>query len=230
MVRFRASQVHALLGTSTKKDETLTLGAKTLITDMVLRNELGYHEEVVVDSMYKGLMFESRSIGLVNSVLGPSDGYRQKNEDIIENDWVTGTPDIILDEYIEDIKTSENLRTFVKSDVPKAYEVQLQTYMWLTGRKKARLIYCLLPDDETIIASRKNRLLYKFNYDDKNKDYLRLCDQIDTNNEAVNKLPKDKQIRVFDLNYDQSIIDLIKERVELAQDYYEDERVRILGN
>lgn len=71
----------------------------------------------------------------------------QKNEQYFEDEYFTGTPDLILDDEVLDIKCSWDCFTFplFEDELPdKAYYYQLQVYMHLTGKKKARIVYVLM--------------------------------------------------------------------------------------
>src|SRR5699024_9319440 len=82
--------------------------------------------------------------------------FVMKNEKQFEDEFFTGTPDIILPNEIIDIKNSETHKTlplFVKSIMKtdtepyakyRNYYCQLQVYMHLTGIRKARLLYTLM--------------------------------------------------------------------------------------
>jgi len=66
-----------------------------------------------------------------------------KNEEYFEGDFITGTPDLIVGESeVWDIKNSWSPDTFPIFDTKPniGYWWQLQSYMALTGRSKARLV------------------------------------------------------------------------------------------
>ncbi len=78
-------------------------------------------------------------------------GFVLKNQDYFENDFITGTPDLITNGFVYDFKSSWDCFTFplFETKVDKNYEAQLQGYMALTGLKKAKLVYTLqnTPDE-----------------------------------------------------------------------------------
>ena len=141
----RCSKLGALLTNPiSKKDKeegNLSETTKTLAHDIFLRNEFGYKENVYTDEMLKGLYCEQDSMELVQSVLGGE--FRKRSGNQLKNKFIQGTPDIVLDseDVVEDIKTSWDLRTFFNAELSKPYLAQGQGYMWLTGKKKYRLIY-----------------------------------------------------------------------------------------
>lgn len=72
-------------------------------------------------------------------------GFVLQNIESFENDFMTGTPDLILSDEVIDMKASWDCFTFplFEDDVDLAYWMQLQGYMHLTGKRKARLVYTL---------------------------------------------------------------------------------------
>jgi len=92
----------------------------------------------------KGTIVEEQSLDyLINNNILP---FALKNETFFENDYLTGTPDVISSECVVDLKNSWDAFSFPLFEqeiTNKAYYYQLQGYMCLTGLKKAKLIYIL---------------------------------------------------------------------------------------
>src|SRR5690606_29721418 len=87
------------------------------------------------------------------------------NKKTLENDFIKGTPDVILTDKVVDIKTSWDIWTFLKVDetsANKAYLYQLLGYMWLTDTKKADLVYCLVDTPDDIMHEELRRLSYRY--------------------------------------------------------------------
>lgn len=113
-----------------------------------------------------------------------------KNEEWFENEWVHGTPDLVLPEMVIDVKCSWDAFTFplFEDEIPNSdYYWQLQAYMWLTGKTKSKLVYCLTETDH-------EQPLYK-------------------------DVPDELKIKTFDVAYDPAAIEKIKERVEQCNNY-----------
>lgn len=223
-ILFRCSSVGNLLAEPRNKADKeagrLSETAKTLVFNMWLKNEFGYEERVMTDDMMKGLLCEQDSMNLVYSVLGGEPRFRFKEQ--LKNKYIIGTPDIVLkkEDVVEDIKTSSNLRTFVEAELTKLYFAQAQAYMALTGKRKYRLIYCLVKTPEELLLNQKKKFYYQFNCDEENQDYINASMQIDHNNNLIDKLPKEKRIKVFSFDYDQSFIDNMYRKIEQAREYY----------
>lgn len=80
------------------------------------------------------------------------------------------------------------------------YDAQMQGYMWLWDCDEAQIDFVLLPTPYDQLSS----------YDDPNR-YIDLVEQI----------PQEKRITTVTIKRDEEIIEKIKERVEIAQEYYQ---------
>lgn len=220
-ILFRCSRLGDLMTDPRNKGESISETSKTFIRQIWLEKSFGYKEDVMTDEMLKGLLCEQDSLGLVKKVLGGE--FRAKNTKRFRNEYVEGTPDIILkkEDVVEDVKSSYNLRTFMEAELAKPYYWQGQGYMWLTGKKNYRLMYCLVPTPEEIITEQKKRWYYKFNCDESNAHYIEMCEQIDHNNELISTLPAQCRVKVFEFEYDFEGIEKAKTRIEAARDYYD---------
>lgn len=160
----------------------------------------------------KGLQMEDNNIDFVADQLNY--GLLIKNEQYFENDFCTGTPDIILKDRIIDIKSSWDFSTFPLFDKElenKDYYWQMQGYLWLTGKEFAQVIYVL--SDTPLHLIQKEAFWYC-----KQNGYEDL--DIEIYNDFVKKMtypeiePKYK-IKVFDIPRSESDIKLIESRVSL---------------
>jgi len=97
----------------------------------------------------KGNQVEAGSIDFVVEQLRL--GFALKNEKYYENDFIHGTPDVVLPEMIIEMKNSWDCFTFPLFDEApdKAHVAQVQGYMELTGKDKAVICYVLsdMPED-----------------------------------------------------------------------------------
>ena len=218
---FRCHNAGALLTEPKLKSEAgqLSLTAKTMIEAMWLKNTFGYREIVTTDAMTKGLRLEQESMALAQTVLGGA--FRSKNRETFKNDFIIGTPDIILSDYVEDIKTCYNLRTFFEAEPTKLYLTQAQCYMALTGRKSYRLIYCLVPNADDAIIKECERVAWQYGRDYENEDYIAHCSQIKANNDCIAKIPIEQRVKVFEFEHDAEMVAKIYGQIEKARVYYE---------
>ncbi len=219
---FRASSCGALLTEPKLKADkdagNLSATAKTLVQSMWLQGEYGYREFVNNEYMDKGLAMEQDSMQLVQDVLGGA--FRTKNREKLQDEFIIGTPDIILSDAVEDIKTSWSLRTFFEAEPTTMYEVQAQCYMKLTGVHKYRLIYALVPNTKEMVIAECESLAWKFGRNYENEDYIAQCQQIQRNNDIILELPIEKRIKVFNFKYDAILMEKLQGKIIKAREYY----------
>ena len=127
------------------KSEFLSKTAKTAVEEQFLYNEFGIKKDFSNRYTERGTNQEDESILFFSKVTG-NFGV-QKNEERFKNDYFVGTPDIITEDSIIDIKTSWDATTFpwFDSELPnKDYMYQLLAYMDLTGKLNGYVAYCLI--------------------------------------------------------------------------------------
>ena len=118
-----------------------------------------------------------------------------------------------------DVKTSFDGTTFpfFEDEIPnKDYYYQLQGYMWLTGKEESLLVYCLTNTPEQIVEDEIRRVHWK-------EHKLEESDEIRHFVEAKHNfdhIPLEKRVKVFKIQKDEAVIEAIKEKIELAREYY----------
>ncbi len=158
----------------------------------------GFSSSITTKPMIKGKDWEEESIALVNQVRG---SFYVKNKERFENEFLSGEPDIILDDCIIDIKTSWSLETWPATPdegVNKDYMWQLIGYCWLLDKPQAELIYCMIDTDDSLLNDWDNRFIHKVSHIDPAK-------------------------RITVLKYDvhgDHYIDEMKEKLTAANEYY----------
>lgn len=196
-MKWHPSSLGKLMTESRTKSELLSQTTKSYIANKAKEDFFGYNSFVSTKAMQKGTDWEHESIELVNQV---RDTFYIKNDIIIENDYMIGTPDIILDNSIIDIKTSWSLETFpaISSEgINKDYEWQLRGYMWLCDKESAELIYCMIDTDDFLLSDWDNKSIHKVSHID----------------------PK-KRITVLEYTYSQEDEEKIAERLYNCTNYY----------
>jgi hypothetical protein len=193
--KIRASAAGKLMTSARSKSELLSETTKTYAKEWLTEQIYGFRKEIKSKYIYKGLVMEDEAIDKAIEWLDLP--FAIKNEQYFENDFIKGTPDLIVDGVVYDIKCSWDAYTFpiFENDIPnKDYFYQLQCYMILTGCTKAVLTYVLLNTPEEVVFETPQ------NYDDLDKKY---------------------RIKTFEIDYDQSVIDTLIERVKLTREYLE---------
>lgn len=217
-MRIRCSALGKILTSPRTKGELLSETAKSYIQDLFKEKELGISKEFWSRYTDKGLQMEDEAIEFASQVLGWD--FVVKNTERFNNDWITGEPDVITKDLLADIKCSWDGTTFPLFDTElknKDYFWQMQGYMFLTGLDRTELVYCLMNTPHEIVEDEVRRAHWKANLIDEDLD-LREAVQSQHN---FDHIPNNLRIKRFIIEKDEESIDKIKEKVELARQYYE---------
>lgn len=168
----------------------------------------------------KGLAVEEDSLTLYSRV---KKKFYVKNDETLQNEFLIGTPDIIDEPEVIDIKSSWDLFTFygvLHKPINKDYEYQLQGYMNLTGRNYAVLAYCLINTPEPLVNDQKRKLQWSMGLIDaeSNPDYLKACEEIDKAN-YFDDIPIEKRYIEFAFKSSPDTIEKIYTRVQECRDF-----------
>ncbi len=124
-MKFRASQLGKLMSSPRSKVDRFSKTAESYIITIAKQDFYGYNTDQSTNKYcLKGIHQEQDSIDLLNAVRFES--YK-KYEHRAENEWLTGSCDIITEDLIIDVKTSWSLETFPAT----SYELKdLSEYEW----------------------------------------------------------------------------------------------------
>ena len=190
--KIRCSAIGQIMANSRTKGQ-LSKTAQTYAQEWLKEQIYGRRKDISSKYLDKGNSVEDESIEFLTA--NSDYGFLVKNEEYFENDFLTGTPDIITSEEVIDMKNSWDCFTFPLffDAIPnKDYFYQLQGYMALTGLKKAKLVYTLMNTDKDINFGKED------NYDDVDAKY---------------------RIKTFVVERDEEVIEEIKLRVNEIQEY-----------
>lgn len=146
-----------------KKDKDageLSKTAKMFLIKIYIQEHWGRRKDIVTKCMGKGILCEDDAIALIGNVEGRKYAKNLKRE---SNEWITGHADIITDDFVYDTKVSWEAETFLPKlcePLDKMYYIQLQCYMWLYNKEKAKLCYCLVSAPDMLVQNERKRLLY----------------------------------------------------------------------
>jgi len=156
-MKFRASSLGKLMTSSRTKGEALSQTAKSYIIQKAKEDFFEYRSELNSKYITKGLAQEQDSINLLNLVR--LEDYK-KNEERVENEWLSGCCDIITDTSIIDIKTSWSLDTFPATTYElkdlSDYEWQGRAYMWLYDMPSFELCYVMVSTAPELLGEYEN--------------------------------------------------------------------------
>ena len=220
-VKFRASQMGALMTNPRSKNDLLSKTCMTAVQDLFLEIEFGIRKEFRNKYTDKGHEVEKQSIDLANRALDLKINTETDSSTYRFNDWVHGTTDAESDELILDVKSSWDISTFpiFETEMPnKHYRDQLQCYMWLSGRELSVLAYCLIDTPEDIILDEIRREHWVQNSywngdeDPAIEEYVRSKHQP--------KIPEHLRIKHWFIEKDEHRIEEFKQRITECRAYY----------
>ena len=189
-----------------KSGNGISATAKSAVRKIVKYDLFGYQDFEGNKYTEKGIALEEQAIKLSGRKRGLP---LKKNTERRENDCITCECDVYVPsrKLIIDTKCSWDIGShpfFADEAEEKAkkagYDAQMQGYMWLWDCDEAQIDFVLLPTPYDQLSS----------YDDPNR-YIDLVEQI----------PQEKRITTVTIKRDEKIIEKIKERVEIAQEYYQ---------
>ena len=189
--KIRASASGKLMTKSRSKDGALSKTALSYVHDWYKEQIYGVKKNIDNKYLRKGISVEDNAIDYAAKELGWL--FAEKNEDYFEDAHFCGTPDVILDDTIIDIKSSWDCFTFplFEDEIPnKDYYYQLQTYMALTGLKKAQLVYVLMDTPESIERD-------AVSYESVESKY---------------------RIKIFYVDYDEEVVESMRDKVQYVRD------------
>lgn len=216
-MKIRASQLGRIMTSPRSKSEVLSQTAKSYIQELAKEHLFGIKK--VFKSRYtdKGNEVEDKAIELTEEVLGFE--FLTKNDQYFENDWIKGTPDIITTSLIIDVKSSWSGDTFpfFEDELPNSdYFYQVMGYMWLTGKKNALISYCLINTPEEIVNDEIRRTAWgKFEIEP-SEETIREVMALHN----FNHIPKDRRVKAFHVEYNEGVINQMKEKIEHCRTYF----------
>ena len=105
-------------------------------------------EEIHSKYTDKGNQVEPELINFMAEILEL--GLAEKNEQIFEDDYFIGTPDVVASDFVVDVKAPFNKKTFNEKCIlfDEDYKSQGQGYMHLTGKSRFIIFYGLMDTPE----------------------------------------------------------------------------------
>ena len=196
-MKWRPSQLGKLMTNPRNKSEVLSETAKAEIRRIAKEDFFGYSSEIKTKPMIKGTDWEQDGIDLLNNVRFTK---YTKNKLRVENEYMSGCCDILLDDLIIDIKSSWSLDTFPATPSEgesSDYEWQGRAYMWLYDRPEFELIYTMYNTPDELLTDWDNLSIHR-----------------------VDHIPSHHRITVITYQRDEQYEDLIRERLIHCNEYY----------
>jgi len=204
MLKFRASSIANIMQSGRSKSDLFGKTAQKYLTECFIQHKYGRYKDITSKYFEKGHEMEEDAISML-SVFDKT--FYFKNEENFSNEFITGTPDIITDSAVIDIKCPFDIFTFYdhKSDpLPSVYEYQLLSYGALTNRSELTLAYTLVNTPESI-----------FERDSKYKE-------VNSNLYFYDDIPIEERVYKHTFQFDANKYDELIERCKLANKWIEE--------
>ena len=184
--KIRCSAIGQIMTNSRTKSNPLSKTTEAYVQEWMKEQIYGGQKFMGNKYTQKGLDMENDAIDYFSEEAGH--GFLVKNDVKYENEFMTGTPDLIHNGVVIDIKNSWDHWTFplFEDKIPtKDYYWQLQGYMALTNLDKAQLVYTLMetPDD---LLNQWTDVPYE--YDHLEGKYRIKVFNVERNNEDIQKI------------------------------------------
>ncbi len=200
----------------------LSKTAKTELIKTYIKEVYDREKDITTKQMEKGIVNEDQGIAMLSKYL---DEPLSKCQDGYSNEWVTGHPDIITATEVYDTKLSYDIWSFlpnVTEPLDKGYILQLQGYMWLTGRKSGAVAYVLTDCPIYIIEQEKRWLLNRMNViSEESPEYIEAAAGLEINL-IYPDIPLDERILIFPISYDEEIIEKIKVKITKCREFLQE--------
>lgn len=219
-ILFRASQVANIMHEpklkADKESGLLSATAQTYCKQLYREIKYGRKKGLVNKYVEKGIYNEDQAIDMLSEF---ENKFYVKNEEHFSNEYIKGTPDIITD-IITDIKCSFDLFTFPFKDDPinDTYYWQMQCYMALTGKQKARLVYVLTDTPEFLIRREKQNFMFRVTDEPKTESLEEIFAKIEREMKFED-IPLSERICIFEVEKNDNDISRVYSQVEKCRKY-----------
>ena len=149
-MKIRCSSIGKIMTSPKTKGEVLSQTTKTYIQGLALAHVYGIRKEFSSKYTDKGNECEDMCLSFVMEVIDK--GFLFKNEENFSNDWLTGTPDVVTDQVLIDVKNSWSGSTFpwFETECPNKDQVQKQhSFDHIPDAKRVKT-FVIQRDDEVI--------------------------------------------------------------------------------
>ena len=213
MLKIRASALGKIMTGSRDKNDPLGATCKSALRDIFISENYGRERDFETLVIEKGNLNENEGITMLSKSLRT---FLKKNTDHFSNDYFTGTPDIIDDGRIFDIKCNWSIHTFFDAELTSLYEWQGRAYMDLVGCDNVNLVYVLTDTPDKLIQQEVSKIIYKASEDISREEVENAVRKELT----FSDVPFDKRIKIFNIKHDPDIIQKAKDKIDLCREYY----------
>jgi hypothetical protein len=217
--KFRASAVKNLMtqpkSKAAREAGELSQTTKSFLEEIYIEEQFGRKKPISSGPMEKGTIVESDSLDLVASV---HDVKYFKNKERFENEFVAGTPDVVVEgDRIIDVKSSWDLWTFIKvneKQATKDYYHQVLVYMWLNNLKKGSLNYVLVNTPDHIMEGESAKLAWRLGQE--------MAEEITRKNHTFDDIEPSKRLKEYHFEYNEEVVEEIKSKVIRSRQFLQE--------
>lgn len=211
--KVHCSGIHSIIAAA-KSPRTISVGAETAVKNWYLGQIYGKNP-LHSGNKYteKGLKSEDSAVA---ELMKLDIEWYEKNTETFENEFILGTPDIITDSKVIDIKCSWDCFSFpyFETELDPVYWWQVQGYMELTGLKSAEVVYMLMDAPYSIIVSESYKVARSRGVECDNDIIMEITERM-----QYSHLEKDMRVKRFIVEHDPTAIQRIYDRVTACRDY-----------
>src|ERR1700749_102192 len=226
--KFRCSSLGKLI-TDGRSGGGLGETAKAHLLECWIRERYGRDHEIIYKYIQKMLAVEEAAITQYSL---QKKKFFKKNVDKLENEFITGTPDLYTGESIKeaeeiiDIKSSWDIFTFwanFHKPLNKDYRYQLLGYQALSNARKSNLAYELVSTPSKFIEDEINRKKWDWGNIDPESDpnFMQLVDYI-RSSMRYEDIPLSEKLIEFEIPWDENEVDKIYERCKVGRKFMQE--------
>lgn len=195
--KFHCSSLGKIM-TDSRTKEPLGETCKKHLLECWIREKYGRTKSIENKYIEKGNLCEEDGITLYSLACKK---MFFKNEQYFSNEYIIGTPDIIHEDTVIDIKNAWSIYTFFENMVValnKDYVYQVNGYKAIIPCKVGKIVYTLINTPDVLIEQEKSKLRYKMGLIDPEASevYLKACEEIDKNS-IFDDIPKEDRYIEF---------------------------------
>lgn len=216
---FRCHRIGDIMTEPRSKSESLSQTCKTYLRQLYREKKYGRKKDIIGKYIEKGLLNEEDEITLYSRV---TRRMYKKNTERINNEWLTGEPDLYEGESIRkatkiiDLKGSWDLFTLpFPDDTPdKDYGWQGQSYMDLSGAETFTLAHTLCDTPLHLIRKEIDSIKWRTGIDATPEQIFQI-----ERNMKFSDIPMNERVVEFVIPRDDAAIQRIHDRVEECREY-----------
>jgi len=213
--RIHASQAGKIMK-SDRSGKAMGDTARTFCKDWVKEQLYDRYRQFSSKYTEKGNLMEQEAIDYAARVLGWGDMV-MKNETTYTDADLIGTPDVVLADYVPDIKCSWSCWSFpiFDAEVSDDYYWQIQSYLALTGRSRGAVVYCLMDAPDYLIEREAYGIARS---QGESEVDMELFDRVKADM-TYSHLPDSLRLKVFEIQRNDAHIAALRSRVLECREY-----------